>query len=209
MIIFTPADLPRVEPDDWDTFWEIWNTHKRPLVKKIMNSEYSDKPIGDDSVWVGLDIFKGALAEHFPVSYEAPFYDIRKKLPKLYKLLSSIDKLGIVARLSQSSGDVTPHTDNAKDKWHLRAYFHYTDPVQQWYFTKPFDTTKRKYINLPKETNWFMYNDLYAWHGTDFNPNVNHKKILLQYYSLNSHHMLAKRSIEKYGSFAIQYKELL
>lgn len=209
MIIFTPADLPRIEPDDWDTFWDIWDTHKKPLVKKIMNSPYSETPLGDDSVWVGLDIYKGPLAPHFPVSYEAPFYDIKDRLPKLYDLISSIDKLGLVARLSQSSADIAPHTDNAKDKWHLRAYFHYTDPIQQWYFTKPFQTEKRKYITLPDETNWFMYNDLHAWHGTDFNPKINQKKILLQFYSMNDFTLLARRSIQKYSSYTIDFKELL
>lgn len=205
MIIFAPADLPKIEPDNWDVFWNIWNTHNKPLVKKVMNTQYSEAKLGDNSAWYGLDIYKGPY--NIPVSYEAPYYDISKELPNLHKFLSTFDKLCLVARLSQSTYNIPSHTDNDADRWSLRAYFYYTSPAEQWYFTKPFDRHgKKTYINRSPDTNWFIYNDKHSWHGTDFDSN--HKKILLQIYSLSNYSKLAEKSIEKYRTYTIDSESL-
>jgi hypothetical protein len=49
MIIATPLDIPKLEPDNWTTFWDIWNTHADLLIKKYLNesiifSRYTDVP---------------------------------------------------------------------------------------------------------------------------------------------------------------------
>ena len=40
MIIATPLDIPKLEPDDWATFWDLWNTHSGPLIKSFQKSDF-------------------------------------------------------------------------------------------------------------------------------------------------------------------------
>ena len=37
MIVYTPIDLPKIEPDNWDVFWDIWNgfLHSSSIVLRI------------------------------------------------------------------------------------------------------------------------------------------------------------------------------
>lgn len=197
MTIFVPADLPIVEPDNWDIFWDIWHSHSRPLVKKYMNP-LSKTRLETDDVWIGLDIFK----KNIITAYDAPFFDISKFLPKLYFFISTFDSLCFRIRLCQSLCPIGAHTDDNLDNWKLRAYFYYTDSNQQWYFTKPHDAHgHRRYISMPQETNWFLYNDKKVWHGTDYVKA--HKKILLQVYSYNRFNDLSERSILKFPSYKL------
>lgn len=199
MIIFTPLDLPKIEPDDWNEFWDIWDNHSDWLVKKVMNNQYSLSPIGNKMLWTGLDIYKHP-ARH--PTYRAPFYDISKRLPKLYDFLENFNPNIWCARLIQSHVDIDSHTDDDKDIWGIRAMFHYTDNEPQWYFTKPFDSKgERSYISLPETTNWFSYNDKYSWHGTQFNHE--HKKILLQIYTDGDTTSLIEQGIKKYTEYTI------
>lgn len=203
MLIYTPVDLPKIEPDDWDIFWDIWNSHSDYLEKTKHNAKSSLVKLGKNTIWTGLDIYK--KLDNIETSWQAPYYDISNRLPNMYKFLESIDKFGIYrVRLVQSNVNMIAHTDDDYDKWHLRAYFYYTSDKQQWYFTKPNDSYgKRTYITLPNETNWFMYNDKFCWHGTDFD--INHKKILLQVYALNSPIELLGKSVNTYTNYTIGF----
>ncbi len=178
MIIYTPLDLPKIEPDDWSIFWDIWNRYSAPLVKTSMNTPFSDAPVGAKHVWQGLDIYK---KDAEPTRWQAPFYDIRDVLPNLYNTLAAlnIDKLTRV-RLLKSVIDIKSHTDDDLDRWSVRAFFYYPAEKQQWYFTKPGSQSNKKYITMPDDTNWFAYNDKHCWHGTDYD--AANEKILLQLY---------------------------
>lgn len=204
MLIYTPVDLPKIEPDNWDIFWDIWNEHKDYLEKTKHNAKTSLVSLGKNTVWTGLDIFK---RKNIETAWQAPYYDIKDVLPNMYNFFESLDTFGIFRiRLVQSNVNIISHTDDNIDKWHLRAYFHYTSKNQQWYFTKPNDSNgERKYINLPNETNWFMYNDKFCWHGTDFD--VNNKKILLQVYATKTPHELLSNSVKKYLEYTIGFDD--
>lgn len=206
MIIFTPVDLPIIKPDNWNVFWDIWYTYSKPLIKQKMNNDFSQVGIGYDSAWIGLDIFK-RTPDNRLVCYHAPFYDISKKLPIMYKFLKEFDTECFTVRLCQSIKDIPSHTDDNIDQWSLRAYFFYTANTQQWYFTKPHDRYGNKtYITLPSSTNWFMYNDKHVWHGTDYNQV--HSKILLQVFSNNSYNLLAQVSKEKYSRYTLKLDQI-
>lgn len=204
MFVFTPVDLPYIAPDDWGTFWQIWNNYSKNLVKVKMN-ELSKTTIGENNSWIGLDIYK--KYQDINTCYNAPFFDIRYELPKLYDFLSSFDQYCYCIRICQSLRPIQSHTDDNSDRWSLRAYFHYTDKKEQWYLTKPFNPDGRKtYIKMPEETNWFMYNDKKCWHGTDFNPD--HRKLLLQVFTYNGYKDLRSKSTEKYKDNIIKEEEI-
>jgi hypothetical protein len=202
MIVYTPLDLPKIEPDNWDVFWDIWNTHSSSLTKIKSNGDHSDSPVGRNDVWQGLDIYINS--ERLYV-WQAPFYDIKEKLPKLYNTITSLPINNIRrVRLVSSKLQVDPHTDDNKDIWVARAYFHYTAPNEQWYFTRPGDYHgKRTYITLAPETNWFTYNDKYCWHATDYDSQ--YPKILLQVFASSLPKELVDASIEKYKENTIRY----
>jgi len=202
MIVYTPLDLPRIEPDDWDVFWDIWNQYSDNLVKVLYNGPHSDPAVGSNDIWRGLDIYKNPNTLN---SWQAPFYDIKEKLPKLYSTITSLPISNIrQVRLVSSKLQVNPHTDDNKDMWVARAYFHYTSPKEQWYFTKPGEYYgNRTYITRAPETNWFTYNDKYCWHATDHDPE--YLKILLQVFASSLPKELVEQSIEKYKDYTITY----
>lgn len=202
MTVAIPLDLPKIEPDDWNVFWNIWKTHSGPLHKKIMqHHNKSPALVGSNNIWHGLDIIK---TPNGFTSWEAPHYDIKKDLPKMYDLIMSVDPTAFRVRLVQSTTNIVAHTDDDRNKWNIRAFLHYTSDTSQWYFTKPNDSTgQRTYLKMPKDTNWFIYNDKHSWHGTDYDPN--NKKILLQIYSFYSKTDLLEQGIKKYKDFVIKF----
>jgi hypothetical protein len=201
MIVYTPLNLPKLEADDWDIFWDIWDTHSDFAVKTSMNVANSKALVGSNNVWRGLDIFKKWA---IPTSYTCPYIDISSTLPMMY---NSILKLNIKTlyrvRLLQSLINVDPHTDDNADQWKIRGYLYYTDTKSQWYFTKP-SSKERTYAKLPNDVHWFCYNDKHAWHGTDFNSD--HKKILIQLYYVGSiDETILQSNIETYKDYIIDY----
>jgi hypothetical protein len=204
MIVYTPLDLPKIEPDNWDTFWDIWNQHSGALVKVRSNGDHSDSPVGRNDVWHGLDIYSNPNIAIKP-GWTAPFYDIKDHLPKLYNTLTTLPINNIQrVRLVSSKIQVDPHSDDVRDVWVARAYLHYTAPREQWFFTRPSDFYgERTYITRPSETNWFAYNDKYCWHATDYD--ANYPKILLQVFSSGLTRELVDRSINKYKKYTITY----
>ncbi len=200
MVIFAPLDFPQLVPDDWDVFWDIWERKSGPLVKRLVNTELSTVEPGTEGYWKGLDLW----ITQYPTVWDAPAYDASKELPNFYKTIDSFSrKIRLYKlRLMQSTCDIKAHTDNNVDNWNVRGLMHYTSDKSQWYFTKPNDD-ERHYINMPKDTMWFAYNDGASWHGTDFDPN--HKKILIQLYFVGDMSEVIQQSISKYKDYTIEF----
>lgn len=202
MIIYTPLDLPKIEPDDWSIFWGIWNQYSGNLTKVLPNGNHSNSAVGRNDLWQGLDIYKDPKSYN---GWQAPFYDVKEKLPKLHNTITSLPISNVrQIRLVSSKSDLNPHSDDVKDMWVARAYFHYTSPKEQWYFTRPGDRDgTRTYITRPSETNWFAYNDKHCWHATEHDHN--HPKILLQVFASSLSKELIYQSITKYKDYTITY----
>lgn len=206
MIIFTPIDLPKLEPDNWDKFWDVWNTHANRLTKRRMNVDTSDASVGSSDIWKGLDIYR--LAQGI-TAWEAPYYDISTEFPEMFNTILRMQETGLriyQVRLITSLLNVAAHTDDNLDRWAYRSYFHYTSPKSQWYFTKSGDKEgPRHYIDLPSNANWFAYNDQQCWHGTDYDPE--HPKILAQLYvaDQNVARKIAHDNMEKYKDYIIEF----
>jgi hypothetical protein len=199
MLVYTPIDLPKLQPDNWNIFWDIWNEHSKLAVKTqvTQNSTYTDK---FSNLWNGLDIFS---RWNIKTVWQCPYVDISNNLPLLHnsilKLSTTIPSLFKV-RLLESLGDFVAHSDTGKDFWEIRGYFYYTDTSPQWYFTRPNDTN-RIYPQFPKETQWFSYNDRFIHHGTDFNKN--HKKILIQLFFIREPKELITLGSKTYKEYTI------
>jgi len=204
-IIATPVDLPLVEPDDWNVFWDIWN-NQSALMTKIKNYNSSSiSSILQNNLWQGMEIY--STSESVP-GWLAPVVDIKEKLPNFYKTISTlpIDKV-VRVTLVQSLRDFRPHRDADQDRWSFRANFYVTSPIPQFYVTTPGTPTEqfdKKFINLPTETNWFAYNDMKCRHGSDYH--FDYPKILLQVMTkpTANNTKIINRSIEKYKNYTIE-----
>jgi hypothetical protein len=203
MIVATPLDLPLIQPDDWSTFWNIWNTHAAPLIKTHQNHKDSEAEIGNSSVWKGIDIYKKNL---YTMSWKAPYYDIQKELPLMHQMIQNCLPFGITncVRVIESLKNIPPHTDAGLNQWNVRAMLRYTDKSPQWFFVRPNNKEDVTYLQLPESTNWFAYNDKDCLHGSIYNPD--HPKLLIQLYGLVLDKDLLTRSIEKYKEYTISYE---
>jgi hypothetical protein len=200
MIVATPLDLPKIEPDDWEIFWKIWERESKNAIKIKKNLQNSVALVGRSNLWQGLDIYKNY---NLVPAWDVPYYDISKELPILYQQILNLPfKYIYCVRILKSLTDIKPHSDDSKDWWSVRALWHCDDKESQWYFTHPKINAKEKtFFYLPKNTNWFSYNDRYCWHGTIFRKD--HPKFLLQIYMLDNPTDLINRSIERYKDFTI------
>lgn len=196
MIVYTPLDLPKIEPDDWNVFWTIWNKNAKQMFKQL-DGGLTHRPQPNFSLWSGMDIYIKTEKKH---AWPAPYYDIRNELPKLYNLINTLPLNIERARLVESKAYFPPHTDDNADIWSVRAHFFNQRSYEQWFFTLP-GGGEKNYITSPKETNWFAYNDKNCWHGTDYD--VNKPKILLQLYTKDMPSELIVNSISKYNEYTI------
>lgn len=203
MIVATPLDIPPILPDDWSVFWDIWKNHAGPIVKVSNSHKQSYAAIGDDYIWKGLEIYNKT---RFRPAWTAPFYNIQEQLPNMYNMLEKHSPYMFTGcvRIIESLCNISAHTDDNMDKWNVRALLHCTDPDPQWYFTKPTENGERTFLHMPKETNWFSYNDKHCWHGSMYN--TQYPKLLIQIYGFGfKDKELIKNSIEKYKDYTVSY----
>lgn len=206
MIVATPLDLPLIEPDDWELFWQIWRENSDFVIKKEKTRhKESIAQVGEKSIWRGLDIYKMNKLELS--AWRAPYFDIRSSLPKMYQQLSELKIFSFLerVRIIESLIDIGPHTDDNLDRWNIRALFYCKDPSPQWYFNRPnLHVLDIKPLKLPDSTNWFAYNDKNCYHGSKYNKR--YPKLILQLYGMffigND---LLKQSMEKYKDYVISY----
>jgi len=193
-IVSTPIDLPKLVPDSWDTWWELWRTSSRPLRKTGVS------PNNVTGLHNGFDVYRG---EVFNPVYQAEFVDISKILPNLYQQIISIPVKLYGVRFIESSGDFLPHIDNHQWSWSLRSMFFCEDPVQQWYYTD-LENKNPRYLRLSPETNWWAYYDGAIKHGTKYRKE--YPKILLQVFANTlDTERLAKESFSKFAPYLVYY----
>lgn len=202
MIIATPLDIPPIVPDDWEVFWDIWNKTATNLVKTNFIAE---RPIpnvslvGRNNIWIGMDIYQTEHSESRTL-WKSPYADIKEKLPNLYQQCIDLPFLKIsTVRIVKSLINFTPHADDGCDSWRIRAMFYHPWEEQQWQFSLP-DSDNTIPLSLPKETNWFSYNDKYCWHSTTYDPD--REKLLVIVDGIVPPSTL-KKSVEKYKDFSV------
>lgn len=171
MIISTPLNLPKLEPDDWDKFWNIWETNVSPLVK------VNPSPNKRSALHVGFDIFREPW---FKPVYDAKHVYLDKIYPELYNSIMSLPVKIFCARFVSSRSDFPPHVDNFSPSWIIRSMFYTENNDYQWYYTD-LDNNNPKKLVQPETTNWWAYKDGLAKHGTVYNQE--NPKILLQIFS--------------------------
>jgi len=203
MVIAYALDFPKIEPDDWNVFWNIWSQHAKPLIKYVnegANPYQSPVPLLAKDRWIGLDVYHNDIR----TNWIAPFVDISKSLPNMYKALLPAEIPNIrKVRIIQSTMHHPPHSDKGIDFWEIRAMLQCDNPSEHWYYTPYGNKTKKLPLKLPNETNWFTYNDGNCHHGTEYFP-LRPKYLVQIYYNGELASEIHTRSINKYPDCVIE-----
>jgi hypothetical protein len=172
-IISAPLIFPRLEPDSWDEWWSVWHENSIRINKvKQSHNLFLDSP------WSGFDIYVKPGKEELAKNH----YDFKNiNRPDLFgNFFNNLDDFPLdieIMRAASTFTAVHPHHDFTKPKFSIRALLYDTNPRQTWYYL--FDD-KKVYLKLPEETNFWIYSDHDAKHGTDFQ--FPYMKILLQFF---------------------------
>jgi len=189
-ISWLPLHIPKIEPDNWDLFWELWNREKSPMGKE-------DNPyiIWDTvGIWSSPDTGNSAVHEDFPYKMEdwssyfpIMFERIRTAMPFL-----RINNI----RISSNIKRVNPHLDPTPTMYpwpnSLRVMLWDSNPIPTFYMLpwpessflqKPIpkidvipnqtyilgDVSQQEkiYVDLPVDTNTFIFSNGEFLHGAD------------------------------------------
>ena len=182
MIVSLELPLPKLEPDDWNKWWNIWNNYSQPL-RKIRIS-----PNAKQGLHIGFDVIR---EETFATTYEAVFLNLEELYPSLFNQIKGLPIRILCARFVQSKGHFPAHVDNFRKSWQIRNMFYCQDPISQWYYTD-LENRNKKYLTF-SNTNWWAYLDGSIKHGSEYREQF--PKIILQVFSLASE---TSEYIEKY-----------
>jgi len=187
---YIPLDIPRIEPDDWDLFWKLWDEKNADITRGLNETQY----------WKGLCCwlnpainttmfnYSNTVVDDWSMHFPKMFEQIRNCLP-----FHSIEKIVLWANINE----VAPHfdPDAVIYPWpdSLRIMLWDTNeqatfwmsrwPKRTAEFNPASITTRNKgaygvkaeritqqqkmYVELPKDTNTFVFNNGAFLHGAD------------------------------------------
>lgn len=191
-IPWLPLDIPRIEPDNWDLFWQLWN-EKSGVIGRAAKQE--------DQMWKGLTIWTRPNVDTTKFNYAAENYDDWTiHFPQMFQQIKNcvpwieLEKVVLWSNVNA----IQPHfdPDYVIFPWpdSLRIMLWDTNETPTFYMNKwpkrtaefnpppvtvrsggtgyglgsisiPYD--QRMYVDLPKDTNTFLFNNGAFLHGAD------------------------------------------
>lgn len=205
-LIWTVIDAPKLEPENWEKFWDMWNKHAGasyingadPAGNK--DSKYA-KTGERTQFFKGLNLYAKDEKDLIDGTWELPYLNYKEIFPNLlddiYNAMPWIEEL-LVCRLWNSTMNIPYHRDHTLEDVALRAMIYDENPKGTFKVWKP--GINRAYVELPKESNWFAYNNAKCLHGSDKTEGINKIILLTVHKTKNKEQMLDhfKASAEKY-----------
>lgn len=187
-----PLDIPKLEPDDWDLFWKLWDEK---------SGDIGRASVTEQQMWKGLAIWKRDDVDESKFNYQAETYDDWSiHFPKMFEQIKTcmpwltLEKVVLWSNVNE----IKPHfdPDYVMYPWpdSLRVMLWDTNDKPTFYVTpwpqrsKEFDPPivdvkthgtgygfesdlaapdDRMYVNLPPDTNSFVFNNGAFVHGAD------------------------------------------
>jgi hypothetical protein len=192
-ISWTPLDVPKIEPDNWDLFWELWNAKHKVVGRPDIEGQ---------NYWEGLCIwlhpnidpntfnYSGTAIDDWSKHFPKMFEQIKNSMPFTY-----IEKIVLWKNVKEVHAHfdpdkvVYPFPDSLRvmlwdtnteptfymTKWPARSETYNPTPVTErkgsrGYGIKPLvpPLEQRRYVKLPEDTNTFLFNNGAFIHGADF-----------------------------------------
>jgi hypothetical protein len=197
MIIHTPLDIPKIEPNNWDEWWQVWDKHASPVTKARRNHN----SIGDICVWKGFDVYRIHDSLKDLHAYKAPLVP---EYPVILDLIEQVKKHCILEpaliRVIENVIPVVPHYDLPYlNKYEFRTVLWNTYQTPIWNFT--YENETRDMI-MPEDTNSFYYLDNPVKHASIHNPSFSKGLLLVYGKPKEDTNDIINRSVEKYKELA-------
>lgn len=209
-LIWTVLDAPKLEPANWDVFWDQWNKHAGASVigkaDPAGNKDSRFEKTGERTVFFkGLNIYAKNEKDLVDGHWQLPYLSYTEIFPNLlddiYKAIPWVEEV-LLCRLWNSTMAIPYHKDHTLEDVAIRSMIY--DENDKGTFKIWKHGIAETYVDLPKETNWFVYNNSKCLHGSDKVEGVN-KIILLTVHKTKSKEDMIKHfesSAEKYpGKF--------
>jgi len=150
-VLYTPLNIPKIVPNDWDQWWDVWNKNTDKLTKK---HKTHNPTYGSNDVWNGVTLYQ---SPNSIMTYDCPDVSdtpVAKNISE--QVLDNIPCRIMCIRVIENLHGVGFHTDHSISKQQLRSilWSTYHDPV--WYFRLKEEI---KQFSLPEDTNTFFYVD--------------------------------------------------
>lgn len=221
-----PLALPKIEPDSWSDFWQIWNDEKERVWRNHIDrgAQGTPNPTLDHTQWDGMSIYE------LPELYKEgawgskicqPMIDANPTMIKT--ILTSLPFVKIRSiRLWSAHKNIPLHYDGnmpasldgkmhfpteirimLDDKNPTSTFWLANNKVYQSHDTVP--ANDRLYIKLPTDTNTFAWNNETFLHAADFDPA--YRKILAVikgWVDIERLEELLDLSIEKYPEYVLR-----
>ena len=180
-MLAVPLDLPRFEPDSWETFWKIWEEDAVRYVRLKPDAQGNNVDPGwDGFVW---DFYRPEIKDTFTM-YDVTVRDYSSVFPRWRASMESHLPFRIRRILFLSNQRaIRPHRDGIILTDHLpypaafRILLTDDNTVPTFWFSKERSVeSERFYMDLPPETNTFVYNNPKIYHAADYHGK---RKILM------------------------------
>jgi hypothetical protein len=183
--------VTRIEPDDWDMFWKLWEEWKR---KTSIYNEIWDTIC----IWSNPNLTEEQIKTEYPIISKERLYDWSIYFPNMFKQINeampflSIDKIVLASNIKE----VPLHIDAVKkfhpwpnamrvmlwdtndrptfylSKWQEEMFnapiiTSNTPAFNQLYYNEKAKDEDKIYVDLPKESNTFVYSNGEFLHGAD------------------------------------------
>lgn len=194
MILYTPLDIPRIEPNDWEEWWDVWHNNAQFINKSTTNHNSTTRDI-----LRGFDIYNTGNTRLYSL-YDAVMAPkcnvVDNLLEQIFEHVPIVPKL---VRVMENTSSIGAHSDYSTphDEFRGVLWNTYDDPI--WELT--YNDEVRK-ITLPNTTNSFYYKDCPLKHSAIYDSTKT-KGLLLVYGPLKSiHGTLIQESANKYKDYA-------
>jgi hypothetical protein len=206
-LMWSVLDSRRIEPANWDVFWQQWRKYAGPsiIVKNdpAGNRDSNYAKTGQRTEWfTGLNIYakdpKTLENGHWQLPYLSYTEIFPNLLDDLYKECPWIGEI-LYARLWQSTMAIPMHKDYTSEDVTLRAMIYDENEKGTFKVFKP--GAGIHYVNLKKDgPNLFVYNNTTCLHGSDKVDGVEKIILLLVHKCKDKQQMLdhLRISAEKY-----------
>lgn len=212
-LVWSALDAPKLEPKNWDLFWKKWNEHAGPsYIDKpdpAGNRDYEYERTGVRNYpFIGLNIYANDPKVINDGHWKLPFLSYTEIFPNLLEdIYSSLPwvKEVTAARLWSSVKNIPFHKDYAIEDVAIRSMIY--DENKQGTFKLWRPGIKTTYVELPQDTNWFVYNNEKCLHGSDKLTDAKKIILLLVYHAKSKELMIEhlKRSAIKYPDYHVYY----
>lgn len=182
-ILYTPLDIPKIEPNNWDEWWAVWKTCAETVIK--VKNNHNDNRANDEAntYWRGLELYRyteqSDVLDQMVYRYaRAPDVPVVRDIVKQITNAFPNNVCSIV--VLENIREVPFHTDGGQTRPHVRTLLWSSNTLVNWILL---DDNVPWPARLPQETNTFAYLDNPMQHCALYYPT--HTKGLIQIHLLD------------------------